>query len=232
MQQAQVDTDYRYERKFVIAGNDARDLEAIVRTHPLMFRKSYPPRYVNNIYLDTAGWRHYGDHVSGVGRRRKVRVRWYGACRVSIERPTLEFKVRTGEVGCKLQHVLAPFCFQGPYTALDYLAQVEKSHLPCAVRSTLSGLRPVLANRYRREYFESADRCFRLTLDFEMSYFDPIRPSQSVREPYTDREQTIVELKYSANKNQPLAHRARLPFRLSRFSKYVQGVQRVHLYHG
>ena len=73
---AEVDS-YRYERKFLIAAMDAAQARSILLRHRALFGEPYPPRYVNNIYLDTYEFDNYGDNLMGATERLKVRVRWY-----------------------------------------------------------------------------------------------------------------------------------------------------------
>ena len=68
---------------------DAHQVRALVKLHPSMFYEPYPPRYVNNLYLDTEDMENYLDNVSGVAERRKVRIRWYGDLFGDIGRPML-----------------------------------------------------------------------------------------------------------------------------------------------
>jgi len=98
----------RYERKFLVDQLDAHQVRAMVKLHPSMFYEPYPPRYVNNLYLDTEGMENYLDNVSGVGERRKVRIRWYGDLFRDIEKPMLEFKIKNGLVGTKHISLLPP----------------------------------------------------------------------------------------------------------------------------
>jgi hypothetical protein len=42
----------RYEKKFIAEGFTLPEVLARVKRHPAAFREVYPPRIVNNIYLD------------------------------------------------------------------------------------------------------------------------------------------------------------------------------------
>ena len=70
--------DYRYERKFMVEGLDHHQAIALIKRHPYLFYQPYPPRYINNFYLDTPEMDNYYDNVCGAPDRRKVRLRWYG----------------------------------------------------------------------------------------------------------------------------------------------------------
>ncbi|HWQ92706.1 MAG TPA: VTC domain-containing protein, partial [Clostridia bacterium] len=103
----------RYERKFVAEGFTAAEALARVRRHPWAFREVYPPRIVNNIYLDSPSRRNYHDHVNGTANRTKTRVRWYGPQFENAPRPTLERKLKRGMVSGKTGHALPHLAING-----------------------------------------------------------------------------------------------------------------------
>ncbi len=105
-----MDTDnYRYERKFLVDRLDQHQVMGLIKRHPAMFCQPYPPRFINNFYLDTAHMVNYRDNVDGAADRRKVRIRWYGELMGQIENPVLEFKIKRGLVGTKKHHPIPGF---------------------------------------------------------------------------------------------------------------------------
>lgn len=219
----------RYERKFLVEDPSPAQVEALVRLHPQLFYPPYPPRYVNNLYLDTADMEHYFDNVQGAAQRRKVRVRWYGPLLGQIERPLLEIKVRDGHVGRKRGYPLPGFCLAPGFGDADLQHLVAAADLPAAVRCKLHCLGLVLLNRYHRRYYASRDGQFRLTIDTELTYY---RANSTLGNRFvhhqTSPRRVIVEIKYGLDQ-EPGAHRVAsyFPFRMTRSSKYVQGVERV-----
>jgi len=219
-------TDLRYERKFLPAGFSITEVLALVRQHPALFREAYPERPVNNLYFDTPGLRHYFDHVNGAACREKVRLRWYGEFHGRVENPRLEFKHRQGLLGGKTTHGLPAFSVNGGFDRDALAALWTRADLPEATRLRLRRVQPVLANRYRRRYFVSADGHFRLTLDWAMVTYDVRAAAQAPRALRSDEPRLILEMKYDP------AHAAEadrvanaFPFRLTRCSKYVLGVE-------
>ncbi len=99
---------YRYERKFLVSAVDVHQARRMVKQHPGMFFEPYPPRFINNLYLDTRGLDYYAANVSGTMNRRKVRIRWYGDLFAGMQDPTLEIKRKTGLVGHKIQYPFPP----------------------------------------------------------------------------------------------------------------------------
>src|SRR5262245_10751160 len=94
----------RYERKFVLQGWTFAHALAIVRRHPAGFCEVFPPRVVNNMYLDTPTLQAFHDHVNGISLRKKTRVRWYGLRNGDVTSPVLELKLKHGLVSGKLSH--------------------------------------------------------------------------------------------------------------------------------
>lgn len=219
-------TSQRYERKFGATALDRQSLELIVKSNPALFRPIYAPRYINNIYLDTPGFSSYGENLAGIAHRTKIRIRWYGALFGPIQRPVLEFKIKNGLAGYKLSWPLLPFSLDEKFRFDDLRHAFRLAGLPDTVREQLHSLEPALLNRYHRSYYLSGDRQFRITLDEALSYIRIDRFSNAFLHRYEDRERKVLELKYAIEQEERAGQIANvLPFRVSRFSKYVMGVQ-------
>lgn len=216
----------RYERKFVVTDRSLADVIALVRRHPATFREVYPPRIVNNVYLDSPALGDYFDHINGAPNRVKTRIRWYGELSGPVAKPTLERKLKQGMIGGKLSYGLAGFTVNGCVPRPELEHALDGSVLPDALRAAMRHLQPSLINSYHRHYFLSADALFRLTIDKQIRFFTA-NNRNGWQNPYRNREVAIViELKYEP----PYEDRAglvinRLPFRLSRCSKYVLGLE-------
>ncbi len=218
-------TNPRYERKFVADGLVLAEVLALVRRHPAAFREAYPPRFVNNIYLDSHGRSDYHDNLVGVANRSKTRVRWYGPASGQIARPVLERKLKRGLVSGKLSHALPAFFLNGG-ALLPLLKNIfDAAQLPEGLRSYLHHLEPSLCNRYRRYYFLSGDGRFRLTVDTELQ-FGHGRASNDLQATLNPLASTqILELKFGPSEaEQADCVTNGLPFRLARCSKYVLGI--------
>jgi hypothetical protein len=93
----------------------------------------------------------------------------------------------------------------------------------------LRGLNLVLFNRYYRHYYATYDGDFRLTLDARLSFY---RMNGFLGNQFFHRQldprNIVVELKYEVEK-EPFAGRVAgfFPFRMTRMSKYVRGIERV-----
>ncbi len=220
----------RYERKFVVNQLYKLSIEQIIRNHQAAFSEIYHERFINNIYLDTSNFMYFFDNIAGKSHRKKVRIRWYGDLYGEIASPILEFKLKTGAVGDKVSFPLESFCLDNNFT-IDILKNVfHQSNLPEWVLNEILLLEPTLLNRYARKYFQSINKYFRLTIDRNLVYQDISRRNNSFINNSVNDYNNIVELKYDFNKdNYADLITNYLPFRLSKSSKYVNGIEKFHL---
>lgn len=222
-------TDNRYERKFLVSLLRTRDLEHMVRMHPAMFSQAYPPRYVNNIYLDSHDLTNYWDNVCGSAHRLKARIRWYGNIFGPVAKPVLELKIKSGLTGRKESYKVQPFTLERGFTFGTLSEAFDRSNLPDELRERLRGLQPTLLNRYRRRYYLSADKLFRITLDNEMVYSGIGKTENQFAHSISDHIRTILELKYDmASDDQADSVTGLFPFRVTRSSKYVSGIDWIN----
>lgn len=219
---------YRYERKFVVAELSPPEIRSLVRLHPSLFYEPYPPRCVNNIYYDSLDMASYFGNLDGTAHRVKVRIRWYGDLLGHIDKPTLELKIKHGLVGDKESYPLAAFCLTENGAWPDPAELTDPATVPPALRNRLLSLRPSLLNRYHRRYYQSADRRFRLTIDDCLDYYAVNSRANTFSRSWRDHRNCVVELKYDPS-HAPLAAQIinAFPFRLSRNSKYINGVERM-----
>jgi len=220
---------YRYERKFVVS--DRTQLESIIRMHPAMFAESYPPRFVNNIYLDSFHLKNYLDATDGLSDRKKVRIRWYGHLFGNVRRPILEIKIKQGLIGRKELFPIEGFSMKKGFKPCIVVKILKRATIPDSLRLDLMSLEFVLLNRYRREYFVSADQNYRMTIDSEMQYYYLGSGRNYFMQQSIDFANTVLELKYSKRQEGSVEKITnRFPFRVSRNSKYVNGIERLGLW--
>lgn len=221
---------FRYERKFLVEELMPFQVAALIKGHPRMFYAPYPPRFVNNLYLDTPEMLNYFDNVNGAMQRRKVRVRWYGEPFGEITSPMLEVKVKEGLVGTKHTYPLSSFHMDAGFCDRSFQRVLSDSDLPPAIRHALRNLDTVLFNRYFRHYYATHDGTFRLTLDTQQTFYkvNGVFGNRFAHRQVNNRD-VIVELKYEIEQ-EPHANRVSgfFPFRVTRNSKYVQGIERVY----
>jgi hypothetical protein len=89
---------------------------------------------------------------------------------------------------------------------------------------------PSLVNRYKRTYYLSADKLFRITVDDELSYFNIDNFNTNFNEKFRDESNIIVELKYDKNsENTANLVSQHFPFRITKSSKYITGIDRIYI---
>ena len=126
---AKAANNYRYERKFLISELTREEVQSLIKSHTVMFREIYHPRYVNNIYFDTFDMGSYFDNVNGAFNRVKVRIRWYGDLFGPIKKPILEFKIKKGLLGTKISNPLCPFFLNENFNSHVLTGVFEKSDI-------------------------------------------------------------------------------------------------------
>lgn len=221
--------DFRYERKFCLEGIDRKEIETALRFHPAAFSEIYHERTVNNIYFDSFNMHHYYDNIDGVNRRLKVRIRWYGDLFGFIENPVLELKLKHNMHVGKIFYPLKAFTLDGSLS-LDSMRDIfAKSSLSESLRLCLTELDFALLNSYRRKYFLSLDREYRITVDDAIHLYKLSQRDNSFLDVSRDFCSTILELKYSRPNDKFADGITRyFSFRMTRSSKYVNGITRLY----
>ncbi|MDI6700399.1 MAG: VTC domain-containing protein [bacterium] len=217
--------NWRYERKFVIENIDYKIIEGILYTHPAFFKEIFHKRQINNIYLDTINYKNYYDHVDGSSNRIKIRIRWYNETFGFIEKPVLELKIRNGLLGRKESYTLESFSVNNDLN-INILNKVfNESDIPERIKILLKNYSPSLLNVYNRKYFISYDKKFRITIDSDMKFYK-IRNNNNTFLSYSENyNNTILEIKYDFENEKYIKFITEfLPFRLSKNSKYVNGL--------
>lgn len=218
---------YRYERKFAVGGLSLPRIHSLIQFHPSFFREIFEPRQINNIYLDTHKLSYYYDNNTGTGIRKKARIRWYGDMLGQVKKPVLEYKLKAGLVGDKVSFPLAPFIVLPGFEWEDIVDAFERSDIPAWVREDLHSWEPTLLNTYKRTYFQTPDKDFRLTLDQDLTYNEISKRNNYFLNRQKDRESLIIELKYGIDQDTAASKiSARFPFRMTKSSKYVNGIER------
>ena len=219
---------YRFERKYHISEVPTAEVEHWVRRSPALFSEVYAPRFVNNIYLDRPGLAAYFQNLNGLADRTKLRIRWYGALLGPMAKPVLEFKIKRGMVGTKEFFPLKPFTLARGFGIGDLRSVLDDSPLPAAVQVELGEVEPALINRYHRKYFVSADGTYRITVDSGLEFYRVHRHDNQFLSRSTLPDSTVMELKYSgaiAALDDRITNF--FPFRVTRMSKYVSGLEGV-----
>jgi hypothetical protein len=217
----------RYERKFRIESCSRSVAEHTILRHRALFREIFHERYVNSIYYDTTDLRLYFQNVDGDAERDKVRIRWYGDLIGTHPNTVLERKRKYGLVGTKESTSIGALNFVPGVSGRELVAAIDREGVPELLRATSRSLRPVLHVRYRRRYYRTVCGRFRVTIDDKLSFVRLVPGFNSLAHRASDSA-IILELKYALDDDAAaVAIASALPFRMTRNSKYVVGVDKL-----
>jgi SPX domain protein involved in polyphosphate accumulation len=220
----------RYERKFSISELNRYEIKSIITSHPAIFSEIYNERFINNLYLDNFNMDSYFESVIGSKERMKIRIRWYGNLFGFIEKPTLEFKIKSGLLGKKINCPLVSFDISLNCCLDTMIGDVlRNSEIAPSLKRRIICLEPSILNRYRRKYFQSADRNYRITVDSDMEFLRVNRLNNTFLCRWRDCVTTVIELKYDEKHAEGVDSLVgRFPFRINKHSKYVSGIERIY----
>ena len=212
----------RHEIKFISNVRSAYLIDGWLRDNEAGFKLHWPQRFINSIYFDDFNYSCYQENLSGASYREKLRLRWYGEDRAPTN-AKLEVKVKKNKIGWKFQESVPdfnvsdinPFCLDRLVIAPSVLSVVKAQPVP------------TLFVNYYRKYFISRDGRVRITVDDRINFdstFNYKKPSKFIN--VNNFPITIVEVKFLVSDLEfasPII--GNLPFKSTRGSKYVLGVQ-------
>lgn len=218
----------RHEVKFAAYVIEYDRLRHWLRLHPEGFISAYPDRQVNNVYFDTFDYRAYAENLAGVSERSKVRYRWYGDSSGPAA-GTLEVKQKKNHFGRKQRFAVAT----PPWRAGRGWREVRRelrAGLPAAGRLWLdSNPLAIMLNRYRREYYCTADGAVRVTIDTRQQVFDQrYGDVLNLERPAVMQDTLVVEFKFSRDDRQrAVAMLQGFPLRIGRHSKFMNAARAI-----
>ena len=223
--------NFRYERKFVLSELTSQEIERIIRCHPANFKEIFYERTINNIYFDSLDLKNYHDHLSGSADRFKIRIRWYGKIFGEIKNPVIEIKAKKNELGKKTSFPIKNFVLDEKFS-LEYIQKIfSQSNVPFWLSEELKLYMPVILNSYKRKYFSSNDKRYRLTIDKEVKFYEIRSRNNLFFRKYKDVDNIIIELKYQLKDFEKAKEiTEHFPFRLGAYSKYVTGINLLDLW--
>ncbi|HRW20847.1 MAG TPA: polyphosphate polymerase domain-containing protein [Bacteroidales bacterium] len=215
---------FRYERKFKPESLSIRQIENIVLGSAAFFRLIYHPRYVNNIYIDTPELDCFYDNLMGKSQRKKYRIRWYGDIMGHIEGAIFEIKEKSAYRGTKQSFFLPEFDLNENFTNAECFKILTNAEIPLDVLDEIAGMELKLLNSYKRTYYKDITGNFRLTIDNDIRYFN-INDNFNHFTEFVNSKDNIVEIKYDEEHNDYASNVINsLPFRMTRNSKYIEGI--------
>ena len=200
----------RIEKKFVLGKYKEDYLKKILIISG--FRKSFSPRHVSSIYLDTLNFDFAKDNINGVSKRKKIRFRWYNDDYSNIY---LEEKNKQNFLVKKIVNKTTNF------ESNEKLVQNLKIYFS-SLKKTYNNFnyRFVLKTNYFRSYWISNDKKIRATIDTNLNV-SPINDLSRKLE----LNDTILEFKFSPSNERSfrnLFFKNYLNLRSKKYSKYLQ----------
>lgn len=225
----------RYELKIVLPESEYAAIISNLQGSSFFIREIYHERKINNIYFDSPNYSDFYANLHGDANRKKYRIRWYGELLGEITSPNFELKYKQGLSGDKKTIGLPSFIFHQGFDFQYYTKDISdfmyKCQEPdCAALGELLERKPALVNRYTRRYFQTFDKKYRITIDKDLWYAAP-----SVAFLHPDifgvfEHALIMEIKFNACDSVGASHLINeLGYRVSRNSKYVNGIQAIRL---
>ena len=131
----------------------------------------------------------------------------------------------------KLSFPLKSFVFDKKFSSEILKKEIfEESNLPGWLKETLKLTNPSLLNCYKRKYFLSCNKKYRATLDHDLVFFLIKDKNNFFGQKIKDIQNVILEIKYNGKEDKQISHITQsFPFRLTKNSKYVSGIDMLHL---
>jgi len=219
--------NYRFERKFLYEDQHLDDvISTEILLNPCLFKEIYSKRKVNNIYFDDSDFSSFKSNVAGIESRKKFRLRWYGNELGFIRDPTFEIKKKIGLLNKKFGYSFKSFQLDTRKLTYDQIYNFISDRITDRKLSLqFQLLSPSLFNSYERSYFISACGKYRITIDDQMTFWDPrIGYSEEFCSP-----KLVLELKYKP-RDDDNANIITQSFnsRLTKNSKYVLGCELIY----
>ncbi len=133
-------------------------------------------------------------------------------------------------MGSKKLLKLNAFQLKEGINILDLKTLIKNSDIDHKIQFKLEEQLPLILNRYRRKYFETKDKKFRITIDDNQSFYKINTFNNSFLQKYNDSSNVILELKYDKQFEKESANITNnLPFRLTKSSKYARGIELFYI---
>tara|TARA_B100001027_G_scaffold193310_1_gene148526 strand:+ start:628 stop:1278 length:651 start_codon:yes stop_codon:yes gene_type:complete len=200
----------RIEKKFVLGKYEEDTLKKILMING--FKKSFPSRYISSIYLDTLNFDFAKDNINGVGKRKKIRFRWYNE---DYDNIYLEEKNKQNFVVKKNIDL-----YKNVKSKNDLVENLKDYFFSKTKKYKEFNYRFILKTNYLRSYWISENKRIRATIDTSLNT-SPINDLSRK----LDLSETILEFKFSPSNEtffRNFFYKKNLNLRSKKYSKYLQ----------
>lgn len=218
------DLAVRRETKYLLPHADIGKLRSLLKGNTKRIIHNKPISTVRSIYFDDTLLSDCQANLDGISHRKKIRLRWYDSL---MPEEVLFFEIKwrnnrvTGKHRLELhsQQNLRNLSYSQIYDGLiDILP-------PQHIADLLKRSDPVVIVEYHREHFISADGLLRVTLDYNLKFYDQTgKQSISTSFPFLMHDFLVMEVKGPEETLQEVKQLLH-PFapRMGPCSKYVHG---------
>lgn len=220
--------DYRFEVKIPIPLNRLPHIENWLSKHSVMFKPHHENRQIHSLYLDTPYLARYEENLSGISKRKKVRIRWYGDIEFA-ENAKLEFKHRKAGKGYKVLFSTQLNFNQSNFSWYQTLKSMYYDlPLKCQLMWDTEHI-PIIICSYERAYYISQCGRIRATIDTNIKAYDQRYLAEAnLTKAVPLGDYVLLELKTQAENETMLSEViGSCPLRPSRHSKYVNSIRNL-----
>lgn len=217
----------RIEVKFITNISDLPLLKKWIKLNGYGFKRNYKDRFINNIYFDSQNFDSFNENIIGLDNRFKLRIRWYGKLGL-LNDGYFESKIKKNSVGYKIKEKLKKNINLKSLTnqnLKDSLSQLKNPYLKNLYQYRSI---PILINRYKRSYFLSNCKKFRITVDTLNSIYKISKNNLSPLKYKFLPEMTILEFKTDYNNELSSKVLTDFPIRHYRNSKYINSFKFIN----
>jgi len=210
-----IDNIERIERKWSLHNCTKAQFHIAICRSKFCFIKEYESRKVNSIYFDDINLNSLNENLDGNTLKAKYRVRWYGNPK-KINSARFEIKMKKGFLSKKKIYNIQNNKFDFNLENLKKLTDEVNNILYHRKK-----LQPILTTHYVRDYFISANRKIRSTIDDKLQSI-MILNSGSLNS-IKNFKKLVLELKYSVENDEYVKKNLSQmkDLRLSKNSKYL-----------
>ena len=214
----------RRETKFVFENTDVKTIRSFLQGSSKRLVHNRPVSIVRSVYFDDVCLSACHANLDGLGRRRKLRLRWYDAPKPG-KQCYLEVKWRDNRVTGKHRMLITSDLPVGEMSYQNLHEELIKVVPERLVADVVTYSEPVVIVEYKREHFASSDGRLRSTIDYDLKYYDQTgKRAITLSFPQYKPDFIVLEGKTPVGSERELREMFYpLQLRAQRCSKYVHG---------
>tara|TARA_B100000700_G_scaffold323698_1_gene428005 strand:+ start:573 stop:1265 length:693 start_codon:yes stop_codon:yes gene_type:complete len=228
MEKQQKDSNQRFERKYTFSNNNIDLVLNSLRDFENGISQCFPTRQIHSFYFDTPELTFARENIEGFSNRKKLRFRCYGDLS-EAKKFNIELKVKNSLMGSKIINSLQ--LDKNNLTSQPLHKWLPEDLLPQELWMYYYELIPTVRISYTRQYLMDSKNDLRITLDTDI-VSTPLIGSSELAFDYISGafDYCVLEVKYGKDALIDYSKFIkRLPFRLTRHSKYLSALETFNL---